>query len=318
MRRLFVLFIAFISVSSCAWIKTEPKVEPSPTEEEMRLAELERKLEEAEVLVGQGITHYQNGKDSMAVKSWDQALAIIPDDAEVHNFKGMALHRMGKISEAKKEFEAALLINPAYYQAYNNAGYMWFLLNNYDRAEAAFVQALKLKPDYKDAQDNIKLLDQVIDGKLSKKVFELNEEASNKVDHDDQIIEYKKVLALDSTYAKAHNNLAVAYYYSDNMDSSLVHLKKAVALKKDYPEAINNLGYLYKVAENYEVAIKFFLKALTLKPKYIGALNNLAETYYLNNELSNAHRTLNTVLDLEPGNPVAKRWLIKVETKEAE
>lgn len=320
MNKALALLIVVVLTSSCAWFKAEPKTEPVsvPTPEETMRAERERALAEAEDYVAKGIVFYQQKKDSLAILSWDKALKTISDDAEVHNFKGMSLHRLGEIKKALHEFEAALMINPTYHQAYNNAGYMWFMLNNYDRAKAAYEQALKYKPDYKEAQDNKKLIDKIIAGKLEKKVFELNESASNKIDYEDQIEEYLKVLELDSSYAKAHNNIGVAYYYTGNMDTALIHLKKAIHFQKDYPEAINNLGYLYKVAENYEVAIKFFLKALTLKPRYVGALNNLAETYYLNNELKNAHRTLNTVLDLEPGNAVAKRWLIKVETKEAE
>ena len=318
MKKAFVLFIVILLASSCAWLKTEPKPEPVTTPVTDMKAERDRELAEAEDFAGSGIAYYQKGNDTLALQYWDKALAIIPDDAELHNFKGMALHRMGQISEALHEFEAALNINPTYAQAYNNAGYMWFMLNNYDRAEAAYEQALKYKPDYPDALDNKKLLDGVIAGNLAMQVFELSESASKKTDYEDQIVEYLKVLKLDSTYAKAHNNIAVAYFYTGKEDSALWHLEKAIQYQKNYPEAINNLGYLYKAAENYEIAIKLFLKALTLKPRYAGALNNLAETYYLNNELKNAHRTLNTVLDLYPGNMVAKRWLIKVETKEAE
>lgn len=320
MKKILALLIITLMASSCAWFKTEPKEKPEmePTAEEIKRAERDRELAEAESLVEEGIAYYQQEKDSLAVASWQKALQIIPEDAEVHNFRGMALNRMGNIKEALHEFESALMIDPSYYQAYNNVGYIWFLLNNYNRAEAAYEQALVYKPDYKEALDNKKLLDEVMQGQLAKNVFELNESASKSDDYEEQISGFKKVLNLDSTYAKAHNNIAVAYYYTSQPDSALFHLKKAVHFKKDYPEAINNLAYLYKVAKNYELAIKLFLKALSLKPKYLGALNNLAETYYLNGELKNARRTLTTILDLYPGDPVARRWLIKVETKEAE
>lgn len=321
MKKYFVFGMVLILANSCAWFQSQPKTAPEtqkPSPEEMMRAERDRELAEAENYVGDGIAYYQQGKDTLAIKSWDKALRIIPDDAELHNFKGMALYRTGDITAALKEFQTALGLNPAYYQAYNNAGYMYFLLNNYDRADKAFDSALKYKPDFKDALNNKALLKKVIAGDLAKKVFELSENASTIDDYEQQIRQYLKVLDMDSTYAKAHNNLGVAYYYTGNLDSALIHLRAAVHFKKDYPEAINNLGYLYKVAEKYELAIKLFLKALTLKPRYVGALTNLAETYYLNGELQNARRTLHTVLEMEPGNAVAKRWLVKVETKEAE
>lgn len=320
MKKIMILFSVILLASSCAWLKTEPKkqIDAELTAEELKRAERDRELAEAESFVEEGIAYYQKEQDSLALDVWQKALKIIPEDAELYNFRGMALHRMGNVKEALHEFESALMINPTYYQAYNNVGYMWFLLNNYNRAEAAYEQALVYKPNYQDALDNKKLLDEVMQGELAKHVFELNESASKSNDYEEQIVGFKKVLELDSTYAKAHNNIAVAYYYVSQPDSALYHLEQAIHFKKNYPEAINNLAYLYKVAQNYEMAIKLFLKALTLKPRYLGALNNLAETYFLNDELKNARRTLNTVLDLYPGDSVAQRWLIKVETKEAE
>lgn len=319
MKKIVILFSVTLIASSCAWFKAEPKdqLDSEPTAEELLRAERDRELAEAESFVEEGIAYYQKEQDSLAIDTWEKALKIIPEDAEIHNFRGMALHRLGEVKEALHEFEAALMADPTYYQAYNNVGYMWFLLNNYNRAEAAYEQALVYKSDYQDALDNKKLLDEVMQGQLAKHVFELNESTSKSNDYEEQILGFKKVLIMDSTYAKAHNNLAVAYYYTSQPDSALYHLKQAVHYKKNYPEAVNNLAYLYKVSQNYEMAIKLFLKALSLKPKYLGALNNLAETYYLNNELKNARRTLSTVLDLYPGDPVARRWLIKVETKEA-
>ncbi len=315
MKQYIVLLGVLFLMSSCAWFSSTPKQSPEEKAKAEAQAAHKKLLAETETYVGDGIEAYGKGNDSLAIRSWKIALKLNPEDAEVHNFLGMSLHRQGKIKQALHEFEAALTINPAYYQAYNNAGYMWFLLNNYDRAKAAYDLALKYKPDFKPAQKNKALLDKVVEGKLSKQVFELSESASKIEDEDAQIAAYKKVILLDSTYAKAYNNLAVAYYYTGNLDSALIYLEKAVKLKKDYPEAINNLGYLYKVAGKYETAVQLFLRALTLKPKYVAALNNLAETYYLNNEIHNAQRTLNTVLELDPENSIAKRWLKLVEEK---
>ena len=50
---------------------------------------------------------------------------------------------------------------------------------------------------------------------------------------------YKRVLVMDSSYAVAHNNIGVAYYYADDIDSSYIdssflHLHKAVELDKNY------------------------------------------------------------------------------------
>lgn len=305
-KSLILLGIVFF-ISSCALFKPAPKeeVEPEMTEEELRLTE-------AENYVSDGISYHHAGNDSMAVSSWRKALEIVPDDAEVHNFLGISLHSLDRIEDALVEFKIAVSLNTDYYQAYNNAGYMLFLLNKYDEALVYFNKSLAADPNFEPAIRNRKLVKRIISGNLSKKVFEIVENATKEIDYEKQIIEYRKVLEIDSTYAKAHNNIAVAYYYEDCMDSAKYHLAKAIEYKKNYPEAINNLGYLHKVDEDYETAIKLFLKALTLKPRYIGALNNLGETYTLNGEINNAKRVFTTVLDLEPKNIVAKEWLATI------
>ena len=225
---------------------------------------------------------------------------------------GLALHRQGKIKEALNEFSLALENNPSYYEAYNNAGYMWLLLNNYDRAGAAFKLSLAYNSRYVPAIKNQRLLNKLLQGALSKRAFDLTEKAAKKYDYVEQIKLLRQVLRSDSSYAKAHNNIAVAYYYEDNIDSAYYHLKKALEIDNEYPEAINNLGYLYKVAHNYDAAIKLFMKALSLKPRYISALNNLGETYVLSGDKKNAKRVFFTVLEIEPQNEAAKDWMTKL------
>ncbi|HGY55530.1 MAG TPA: tetratricopeptide repeat protein [Caldithrix abyssi] len=311
MQRIVSLFFILVLLTSCAWFKSEPKESESETtaeSEEMRLAE-------AENYVSDGISYFQAGDDSMAILSWRKALEIIPEDAEVHNFLGIALHRNGDVEAALDEFKKAVSLKPDYYQAQNNMGYMLFLLNRYNAALAAFNRALGGNPGYEPAIRNRRLVESIIMGNLSREAFEISEETARKDEYIEQIDGYKKALLIDSTFAKAHNNIAVAYYYEGDLDSAMYHLQRAIHFNRNYPEAINNLAVLYKINEDYETAIKLFLKALTLKPRYIAALNNLGETYFLNKEMDNSRRVFNTVLELEPDNKVAKFWLAKMDTE---
>lgn len=315
MKKMFILLALGTMIYSCAWFKTEPRDQLTEEEQAEYLREEEMRLARADNLVSEGINFYQLGKDSMAVEEWRRALEINPYDAEVHNFIGIALHRMGKLEKALADFEMATKLKADYYQAYNNIGYMNFLLGNYEAALGAFNAALEINPQYEPAQKNKRLVESVLSGNLSKRAFEIAEQASREYDTEKQIEGYRKVLAIDSTYAMAQNNIAVAYYYEGKIDSAYIHLKKALELNRDYPEALNNLGYLYKIDRNYELAIQLFLKALSLKPRYVAAMNNLAETYRLNHEAANARRVYKTVLDFEPYNAVAMRGLQELDEK---
>lgn len=299
-----------ILLSSCAWFTSKPKVEEAkkpPASEDIMAPEVRAK---AENYVSDGISYHQNGKDSLAVIAWKKALELIPGDAEIHNFLGISYHKMNQLEDAIVHFKIATELDPEYYQALNNLGYIQFLQNKYKEAKESFEKTLKYNPEYQPAKLNLRKLNDIADGKLSRKIFELSESAGYFDNHEMTIEEYiqtyKAILSLDPTNAEGHNNIGVAYYYYGDIDSAYAHLNKALELRKNYPEAINNLGFIYKVAGRYEEAIKLFLTAVSTKKEYILALINLGETYQLNGEFENARRVFKTVLDLNPDNEFAK------------
>jgi Flp pilus assembly protein TadD len=311
MIRLITSLSMILLVSSCAWFTSKaPKEEVKEPPESNIAPEV---LVTAENYVTDGIAFYGQKDYTSAINSWKHALELIPGDAEVHNFIGIAYHKTNKLNDAATQFKLATELDPGYFEAYNNLGYILFLQNNYDEASRAFSKALEINPSYDPAKLNYERTKNVMNGKIQREVFELTEKAKKLDDVDLKIQYYKKILAMDSNYAEAHNNIAVAYYYADNLDSAYFHLNKALQLKDDYPEAINNLGYIYKVAGRYQDAIKLFLKAISLKERYIIALNNLGETYYLNKEIENARRVFKTVLEVDPSDEFAKDSLVKLD-----
>jgi Flp pilus assembly protein TadD len=296
------MIIFSILLTSCVWFRTAP--------------EEDERENIAEKYVLDGIQQFQAGNDSLAINKWEKALAIIPDDAEIHNFCGIARHRLNDYPNALVDFRNAIKYFSEYYEALNNAGYMSFKMMQYEKALEYFNRSLNINSQYMPAIKNKRLVESILQGDLDREVFEISEAVAQKWNSEDQVKGYKKVLALDSSFAKAHNNLAVAYFYEDYQDSAYIHLLKAIQLKKDYPEALNNLACLYKINEKYETAIQLFFKALMLKPRYIAALNNLGETYYLMNEYHNAKRVFKTTLALSKEDEVAAAWLERIQAEE--
>ncbi len=308
--RYFLVFITVIFFTSCAVFKPAKEV-PPPSAKESTVA-VEAKIDS---LIGQGLDWYGQANDSLALLSWNEALKLNPDIPDVHNYIGVLLKKNGKLKQALTEFQKAIAADSAYYQAINNAGYVLLLMNRFADAKEHFKRALVINPDFEKAKDNLKLVESIQNGELNWDVFSLAENLNMNMDYPKQIKGYQKVLKMDSTYAKAHNNLAVIYYYEGKIDSAFVHLRKAIASNKEYPEAINNLGYLHKQQGNYDLAIRLFFRALMLKPRYIEAMNNLGETYFLKGELENARRVFNSVIELEKDNAVAKQWLARLNNQ---
>lgn len=300
-----LLYLIFVFLfSSCAWFSKSEQ----PDEGNKALI--------AEEYVTQGVNHFKAGEDSLAIKSWNKALEIIPDDAEIYNWTGIAYNKLNDLPQAAAAFKKAFDLDSSYYEAANYYGYILFLQKNYPEAREYFEKSVAINASYSPAIKNLELINKITTGSLNIEAFNSAEEAASKEDYSEQIPVYKKALTLDPDYAKAHNNLAVAFFYEGEYDSAYTHLEKAVTFNKEYPEAINNLGYLNKVNANYDVAIKLFLKALTIKPRYISALTNLGETYWESDDKINAKRVFSALLELDPNNQVAKRYMEEAnETK---
>jgi len=301
--------------SSCAWFTSKPvKEESKVVEVKSTTPEIAPEvLVTAESHVSDGVTFYQNAEYNKAIDSWNQAVELIPGDAELHNFIGISYHKLNDLKQAEKQFTFATQLDSTYYEAFNNLGYVRFLQGEYDAANLAFQRALKINPNYDPAKTNYEKTKEIVSGKLNRQVFELTEQAEKLDDLDKKIEYYQTIIKLDPANAESHNNLAVAYFYADNLDSAYMHLNKALTLRKDYPEALNNLGYIYKLAVRYPEAINLFLKAISLKPRYSIALNNLGETYILNKEIENARRVFQTALAVDPQDVYARDNLNKLK-----
>jgi tetratricopeptide (TPR) repeat protein len=101
---------------------------------------------------------------------------------------------------------------------------------------------------------------------------------------DEAISEYKKALAINPNYYKAHNNLGVAYARKGRLDEAISEYKKTLAIKPSFVEAYNNLGVAYARKGRLDEAISEYKRVLILKPRY-------AETYY---NLGNAYDKMNS------------------------
>ncbi len=96
---------------------------------------------------------------------------------------------------------------------------------------------------------------------------------------DEAISLYQKALELDSNYAEAHNNLAMALLQKGQVDEAVTHSKNAMELKPGFAEATNNLGNALFQRGQVDEAIICFKNALKLKPNFALAHNNLGIAY---------------------------------------
>ena len=87
-----------------------------------------------------------------AIDNFQKALALNPNDAELHNALGNTYAEMNKTAEAQAEFQKSAQLDPAAAsRAYFNLGAIMYNQGKMDEAAEAFKKATEANPQYADA-----------------------------------------------------------------------------------------------------------------------------------------------------------------------
>ena len=94
-----------------------------------------------------GVDFYQRAEYELALKAFDKAIELKPDDADAGYNRGVTLGKLGRHEEALKAFDKAIELKPDYAAAWNNRGNALDKLGRHEEALEAFDKAIELKPD---------------------------------------------------------------------------------------------------------------------------------------------------------------------------
>lgn len=90
---------------------------------------------------------------------------------------------------------------------------------------------------------------------------------------------FQQAIAMDNNYPDPHNNLAVAYAVTKQLDKAIKALSHGLKINPYYPEGYNNLAAFYLRKKNYIQAEKILHTALKIRPYYGKAFYNLGRVY---------------------------------------
>ncbi len=76
----------------------------------------------SEAWVNKGVALLESGRSREALKCFDRALELKPDDAVAWSNKGAALRKLGRPQEALECYDRAIGLNPDYAMAWSNKG----------------------------------------------------------------------------------------------------------------------------------------------------------------------------------------------------
>ena len=95
------------------------------------------------------------GRYPEAIREWEKALKIDPENPKAQNNLGIALVKSGKVPDGIAHLERAVQLKPEYAEAHSNLGKALSLAGRPDEAMAHWQTAVELYPDFADAHASL-------------------------------------------------------------------------------------------------------------------------------------------------------------------
>ncbi len=165
-----------------------------------------------EELLKKGVGFAEKGKYVDAIKEFDKAIEINPNNANAFFIRGFTYFHKGDSNKALIDFNKAIELKPDYADAYNGRGVVYANKGMLERAIADFNKALEINPNNASILANRGLLYN------AKGNFEM------------AISDYNKAIGIAPDYAIAYGNRAVTYFMKKDYDKSWADVRKAESL----------------------------------------------------------------------------------------
>jgi len=204
----------------------------------------------SELWFEKGNIHEAAKEHEAAIKSYDQALQIKPDNRQAWNNRGKAIVNLDRYEEAITSYDKALQIEPNYAPAWSNRGNALRNLGRYEEAIESYDKALQIEPTYHLAWNN-----------RGHALRSLNR-------YEEAIASFDKTLEIRPNYIHALNGRSNALRDLGRQEEALISIDKVLEVKPEDHYAWNCRGNFLRDLCRYEEAIQCYDKAMLFKPDY--------------------------------------------------
>lgn len=248
---------------------------------------IEHEPQHVEAQVSLATLYLQRGELANSAEHFETALALAPRHLlALHNY-AICLKRQRQYEQALLRFDQAIAVDPHYELAYKNKFSLLASMGRQAERLEGLQQALEALPH---SADLTLLL--VADLRATKQY--------------NLALEYvDKLLGLNPVHASAHNARGNLLLDLGRGDEAIHAYQSAISLRTDYARAHGNLALAYFYSADYEKALVSFGRALELDPDLPGMRNNLANTLQNLHRFDEALRTYDEVLTKDPTDTVA-------------
>jgi tetratricopeptide (TPR) repeat protein len=213
-------------------------------------------------------------KASEALKSFNKALQLLPDNLDILRDKAVALRVLGK---TEAELDCYRKLSESIKEEWGiwlRMGDLQLELGDFRQADVSYRTALELKDDLVPAFIRrgmaLALSEQYSDAlksaETATKLEPENAEAwlilgdvnLRAGKHKSAMKCLKKASELDPTNASVENTMGMVAYKDGNLDDATKHLRKALIRRRQYPAALRNLAFILMEQEEWSEASKIF------------------------------------------------------------
>jgi tetratricopeptide (TPR) repeat protein len=207
-----------------------------------------RQVPKAEYLASLGETLERHGRHEEALKAFDKALQLKPDDAELWKNLGNILLKVGRPADALLSFQHVLRLDPRHWDAANLAALLLYPMQRFEEALACFTLCDELRPDQAPT--------------LYMRALSLRSLQR----FDESLADNRRAHALDPANADTCNNIGDVLQQLGRYREALEWFDRALELRPDFVIALVNKAFTLSEIRRFDEAIGVFRHVKTIDP----------------------------------------------------
>src|SRR5258707_6652019 len=238
-----------------------------------------------EVLIDLAIAYFDAEQYEKALEPLGKALSANPQSAGAHHMLGKSYFMLGDFAKSTAELQTALKITPDDYDIAYTLGLAYLKQHQFTPAQQIYDRMLRQLGDRPQLR--------IIFGRAYRETGFLGEAIS----------EFKRAVALDPHFPRAHYYLGLTYLLKDGA-SRLPDAEQEFKIELDsHPDeffANYYLGIVYLMDRKWDAAISLLKKAVVIQPANPDPYFHLAQAYQATDRYAEAIEALRKSIALSP------------------
>jgi tetratricopeptide (TPR) repeat protein len=269
------------------------------------------------------------GRMEDAIRHYNEALRIKPDDGEARYNLANMLVRQANYREAIAQYREVLRSDPGHLMARNNLALCLVQTGDRRAAIEQFEEVLRLNPGFEAAKQNLAMLLAAeekakrpagglpapgpADGVALEENMRLGQEAVMQGDLDSAIAHFRGAVRSNPDLPAARIGLGLALAYKGDIDGAIQQFRAAIKLDPNNADVQNSLGVALMQKVQLDEAQTHLQRAIKINPRLAKAHNSLGVLLARTGKPDEAVEQFREALRIDPSNRDAEKNLMLIQ-----